>query len=112
MRKDRVASVLGRELSMIIAHELNDPRVRLVTITNVDVSPDIKNATVYFSSLKDRDETLKVLQRAKGYIRTHLARRVRMRTIPDLEFKIDDTFERGQHIDELLKEIGSGDQEE
>jgi len=112
MRKDRVASVLMRELSTIIAQELNDPRLHLVTVTKVDVSPDIKNATVYFSSLEDRNEVLKVLQRAKGYIRTHLAQRVRLRTIPDLVFKVDDTFERGQHIDALFKKISNDDHSE
>jgi ribosome-binding factor A len=112
MRKDRVASVLERELSMIIAQDLNDPRLNLVTITKVTVSPDIKNATVYFSSLKKREEVLKVLQGAKGCIRTHLAHRIRIKTIPDLIFAIDDTFERGQRIDALLKEISKHDQEE
>lgn len=112
MRKDRVASVLKRELATIIAHDLNDPRLRLVTITEVRVSVDIKNATVYFSSLSDREEILIVLQKAKGYIKLNLAKRVRMRTIPDLVFKIDDTFERGQYIDELFKKISRGDKKE
>lgn len=112
MRKDRVASVLARELSMIIAKDINDPRLRLTTITKVDVSPDIKNATVYFSSLENRQEVLKVLQGAKGYLRTHLAHRVRIKTIPDLSFKIDDSFERGQHIDALFEQINKHDQEE
>jgi ribosome-binding factor A len=112
MRKDRVASVLLRELSMIIAQDLNDPRLHLVTITQVDVSPDIKNATVYFSSLKNREQVLQVLQGAKGYIRTHLAHRVRMKAIPDLSFKIDDSFEKGQHIDALFEQIDKHDQEE
>ena len=107
-----MASVLERALASIIAQDLNDPRLRVVTITRVSVSVDIKNATVYFSSLSDRKEVLKVLQGAKGYIRTHLAKRVRLKSIPDLVFKIDDSFERGQHIDELLKEVSSGDKKE
>jgi len=112
MRKDRVASLLERELATIITQDLNDPRLHFVTVTTVSVSVDIKNATVYFSSLSDRKEMLKVLQGAKGYIRTLLAKRIRLKAIPDLVFKIDDTFERGQHIDELFKKISSDDKKE
>ena len=112
MRKDRVASALERAISNIIAQELNDPRLGLVTITGVEVSPDIKNAFVYFSSLHDKKEALKALERAKGYIRSGLARRVRLRTIPELFFRIDDTYEKGKRIDELFEKIRPENKEE
>lgn len=112
MRKDRVASVLVREISYIIAHELSDPRLGFITISSVDVSPDLKNAVVYFSCLQDKKESLKTLQRAKGFIRSTLAHRVRIRSVPDLAFKIDDSYEHGQELEKLFKEISKDPEEE
>ncbi|MCK4672992.1 MAG: 30S ribosome-binding factor RbfA [Candidatus Stahlbacteria bacterium] len=111
MRKERVASVLEREISNIVTREINDPRLGFITITNVDVSPDLKIAIVYFSSLDNKSESFKTLQRAKGYIRSILAQRVRLRSIPDLMFKIDDSYEHGKKIDELFKEISTDNKE-
>lgn len=112
MRKDRVASVLVREISYIVAHELSDPRLGFITISSVDVSPDLKNATVYFSCLKDKKESLKTLQHAKGFIRSLLAHRVKIRSIPDLAFRIDDSYEHGQKLERLFKEISKDSQKE
>ena len=112
MRKDRIASLISREISEIIEHEIKDPRLGLVTITTVDVSNDLKTATVYFSSLNDKREGLETLNRAKGYIKSSLANRVRMRYMPSIEFKIDDSYEYGQKIDGLLEEISKDDKEQ
>lgn len=111
MRKDRIASVLSREISRIIEHEMKDPRLGLVTITTVDVTADLKTATVYFSSLDDKQAGLETLNRAKGYIRSLLAHRVNMRFIPDLEFRIDNSYEYGKKIDNVLDEISKSDKE-
>ncbi|UCD19655.1 MAG: 30S ribosome-binding factor RbfA [candidate division WOR-3 bacterium] len=111
MRKDRVASVLSRAVSEIIEHQMKDPRLGLVTITTVDVSSDLKTAIVYFSSLDDKKTGLATLNRAKGYIKSELASRVRMRYIPDIEFRIDDSYEYGRKIDALLDEISQDDTE-
>jgi ribosome-binding factor A len=111
MRKDRVASVIAREISEIIEHEIKDPRLGFVTITTVDVSSDLKTSIVYFSSLNNKQEGLATLNRAKGYIKSSLAHRVRMRYIPDIEFKIDNSFEYGKKIDALLEEISPDDKE-
>ncbi len=112
MRKDRIASVLIRAVSEIIEHEIKDPRLGLVTITTVDVSSDLKKATVYFSSLNDKNEGLATLNRAKGYIRTELANRVRMRYVPDIEFKIDNSYEYGKKIDALINEISKDNKDQ
>ena len=112
MRKDRIASVLIRAVSEIIEHEIKDPRLGLVTITTVDVSSDLKKATVYFSSLNDKNMALATLSRAKGYIRTELADRVRMKYIPDIEFKIDNSYEYGKKIDALIDEISQDNKDE
>ncbi len=111
MRKDRVASVLSRAVSEIIEHQMKDPRLGLVTITTVDVSSDLKTAIIYFSSLNDKETGLATLNRAKGYIKSELASKVRMRYIPDIEFRIDDSYEYGRKIDALLDEISQDDTE-
>lgn len=111
MRNKRVASLLEREISNIVTHEIRDPRLGFITITNVEVSNDLKVAVVYFSSLYNKSETFDTLRRAKGYIRSILAHRVRLKTIPDLEFKIDDTYEYGKRMDELFKKISKDNKE-
>lgn len=111
MRKDRVASVLAREISLILEHELKDPRVDFLTVTGVDVSPDLKQARIYFTSLGDKAADLKILQHARGYIRSLLAHRVRLRAIPEIEFMIDNSYEEGTKIDALFRKISKDNQE-
>jgi len=111
-RRERVASVLAREISNIIIREMKDPRLGFITITNVVVSPDLKVAVVFFSSLRDKSESLEILSKAKGYIKSILANRVRMKSLPDLKFEIDDSYEHGQRIDELFKEINKAHKKE
>ncbi len=110
-RHQRVAAEIGRVLSKIIDQELKDPRLGMVTITTVDVSPDLKNANVYFSSLGDKKETAKLLDGAKGFIRKALACAIQIRTIPDLRFIIDESYEYGRRIDQLFEQIKSDDKE-
>lgn len=112
MRKERVASVIVKEISNIVEHEIRDPRLGFITILSVDVSPDLKNAKVFFSCIGDKSQSLQTLTRAKGFIRSALAQRLRMRCVPDLQFEIDDSYERGMEIDELFEEISSDNKEE
>jgi len=104
-RRERVASVLAREISNIVIREMKDPRLGFITITDVIVSPDLKAAVVFFSSLQNKSESLEILNKAKGYIKSILAHRVRIKSLPDLKFEIDDSYEHGQRIDELFEEI-------
>ncbi len=112
MRKERVASVIVKEISNIVEHEIRDPRLGFITILSVDVSPDLKNAKVFFSCIGNKSQSLQTLTRAKGFIRSALAQRLRMRCVPDLQFEIDDSYERGMEIDELFEEISSDNKEE
>ena len=89
MRKERVASVIVKEISNIVEHEIRDPRLGFITILSVDVSPDLKNAKVFFSCIGDKSQSLQTLTRAKGFIRSALAQRLRMRCVPDLQFEIN-----------------------
>lgn len=106
-RIDKIDSILMRELSVIISQELNDPKIGFPTVTEVDVAPDYSNAKVYVSFLgknyKKRDG-LEALRRAKGHIKSELAKRVRMRKIPDLEFIIDDSLDRADRIEKIISD--------
>ena len=89
-RSRRIADQVQRELSEIIRLELKDPRVGMITITEVDVSPDHKNAQVFFTALGDKtriEDATAGLQRAAGFLRSCLAHRMEMRSVPQLRFK-------------------------
>lgn len=105
-RIEKIDSILMREISMIISREINDPKLGFPTVTEVDVAPDFSVAKVYVSFLgknyKKRDG-LDTLNRSKGYIKSLLAKRVRMRKIPNLEFVVDDSLDKADRIEELLK---------
>ena len=105
-RMDKIDSILMRELSTIILQELNDPKLGFPTVTGVDVAPDFSNAKVYVSFLgknyKKRDG-IDTLRRAKGHIKSSLAKKVNMRKIPDLTFIVDDSLDKDERIEELLK---------
>lgn len=106
-RSQRVGDLLRQEISDIIMRRLKDPRIGFITVTGVDVSDDLKNARVFISVLKeeDREITLKVLNDAKKMVRSELAKRVRLRSIPSVEFRMDEAIEYGSRIEKLLKEI-------
>ncbi len=108
-RTDRVGDLLRGELASIIQLEMRDPRVRLTTVSGVTVSRDLGHAEVRISVLEQDDEkrrtALEVLERATGYIRSVLARRVRLRVVPELVFKLDRGAEHSQRISEILEEL-------
>lgn len=107
-RTRRIAEQIQRELAEVIRHELKDPGVGgFVTITEVEVSPDHSHAKVFFTRLGDESlipETSAGLKRASGFLRTHLARRLKLRTVPHLEFKYDASVERGVRLSRLIDE--------
>lgn len=104
-RIDKIDSILMREISIIVSQELNDPKLGFPTVTEVDVAPDYSNAKVYVSFLgknyKKRDG-IDALRRAKGHIKSILAKRVRMRKIPDLEFIVDDSLDKAEKIENII----------
>ena len=109
-RSDRVGDLLRREISEVLRLELNDPRVRLATASEVDVSPDLRRARVRISVLGGdegaREETLAVLNRAAGFVRSRLAHRLRqMKRLPELEFELDRGAEYSASIDRLLESL-------
>ncbi len=106
-RTRRVDHLLQEEISAIIRRELHDPRVGFVTITGVDVTADLRHATVWASVIGDAQErraTLQVLGRAMPFVRHQLGP-LRLRRIPELHLREDDTAERGTRVMQLLEQI-------
>lgn len=104
-RSRRIADQVQRELSDIIRLELNDPRVGMITLTDVEVSADYAHAKVFFTRLGDKtrlEETSAALQHASGYLRSKLAQRMKLRTVPQLQFEYDASVERGVRLSQLI----------
>ena len=110
-RSQRVSDLLREEVADIIMYKLKDPRIGFVTVTGVDLSPDLKNAKVFVSILKEeeREATLDALTSSKAFMRTILAKRLKMKFIPHLDFRLDSSIEYGFKIDKLLREIRDKD---
>lgn len=106
-RSDRVAEQIRRELAELIRLELKDPRVRLVTLTDVEVTPDYAHAKVFFTSLSDRTLQTEIaagLRRASSFLRRELGRRIKIHHVPELHFVYDASVERGSELSRLIDE--------
>jgi len=105
-RARKVAELLQQELAILLRHQAKDPRFNVVTITAVDVSPDLKNAKIYFSLLDEtkKNDTLAALNKAAGFFRVKLAEAVELRIMPQLYFYFDDSLARADKISQLLNE--------
>lgn len=107
-RSDRLGGQIKEEIADIIMRKIHDPRIGFVTVTHVDLSDDLKNAKVYVSILddsKDKKATINGLLSASGYIRAELKKRLSIRFIPDLVFKIDDSVKEGIRMVRILDEL-------
>lgn len=104
----RAADLIQKRLGELLGTRINDPRLRLVTITGVQVNVDTTVAHVYFSVMGDeaaQAEALDGLRRAAGFLRRELGLRLRLRNTPELRFHYDPSFERGEHISGLLDRL-------
>jgi ribosome-binding factor A len=107
-RQRRVQELLVHEISDIVRREVKDPRVGFVTITDAEVTPDLRHARVFFSVLgetAEREETTRALNRAAGFVRSEFARRAQMRFVPEIQFEFDTSIERGARISQLLEQV-------
>jgi ribosome-binding factor A len=112
-RTHRVGDLLRAELSGLLLRDIHDPRVKLASVTEVDVSPDLRRAVVKISVLGDdeqRQETIEGLRHARGFLRTELAHRLRLRATPELIFELDRGAEHSQQISELLESLHGRDE--
>ena len=103
-RPRKVADLIQRELSDLLRREVRDPGIGMVTITSVDVSPDLSHAKVFFTLLQPEQKlsTEKALQRAAGYLRSQLAHRIKLYATPELRFMYDESVERGDRLSQLI----------
>lgn len=112
-RSRRVGDQIQRELAQLIRDEVKDPRVALVTVTEVEVSRDLAHAKVFFGSLSDASthaEMTKVLNGAAGFLRRELAKRLSTRTVPELRFHYDTALEEGARMDALISKARADDE--
>lgn len=113
-RADRVRQLLQQEISRILQLEVKDPRVKLVTVTGVKLTADLRDAKVFVSSLDstvDREDLLIGLKRATGFIRGELGRQLKLRYIPHIEFIFDDSYDKQERIMDLIDQIHSEEHE-
>ncbi|MFD3268789.1 30S ribosome-binding factor RbfA [Paenibacillus dendritiformis] len=107
-RSGRVGEQMKKELSQLIQLELKDPRIGFVTVTGVDVTNDLSLARVYLSVMgteEEKEDTIKALEKASGFLRSEIGKRIRLRHTPELSFKIDASIEYGSRIEKLLGDI-------
>lgn len=111
-RTDRVAEMMQRKLSQLIQQEVKDPRLpAFVTISSVKVAADLSHAKVYFTVFgQDVQQTAVILNSAASYLRTALARTVKLRTVPQLHFVYDESIEYGKHLSRLIDEANPSDE--
>ena len=109
-RTDRVAQQIQREIAELIRLQVNDPRVKLVTITGVEVARDYSIAKVFFTRMDGQhEEALRGLEHAAGFLRSQLSRSLKLRVIPQLHFVYDASVERGSRLSQLIDQAVSGD---
>jgi len=110
-RIERVNSLIRQEISELLRRQVKDPRLgNLIAITDVSTSSDLRHARVFVSRIgneEEKQETLTVLAAASGFFRNELAKRLRLRRIPELSFQRDDSIERGEHLLRLIDEVST-----
>ncbi|MGG5252907.1 30S ribosome-binding factor RbfA [Neobacillus sp. SM06] len=112
-RANRVGEQMKKELSDIIGRKIKDPRIGFVTVTDVQVTGDLQQAKVFISVLGDeeqRENTLKGLAKAKGFIRTEMGQRIRLRKTPEIIFEFDESIDYGNRIESLLHQLHAQDE--
>lgn len=111
LRSDRMAEQLRRELADIVRDEIKDPRLGFMSFTEVRMSRDLSHAVIYCSvyNSAQENESIEILNRATGFIRKAIARRIRARIVPTLKFVVDDSVTRGIAMDELISEALKSD---
>ncbi|SFP08894.1 30S ribosome-binding factor RbfA [Salibacterium halotolerans] len=114
VRADRVGEQIKKEMADILSREVKDPRVQFVTVTGVDVTGDLQQARVFFTVLgdeKDQEDTIQALQKARGFIRSEIGKRVQLRKTPEISFYFDESIDYGNRIERLLKDLNEENQD-
>ncbi|MCB5185431.1 30S ribosome-binding factor RbfA [Methylobacillus gramineus] len=104
-RSDRVAEQIQREMADLLQFEVKDPRVGMVTVTEVEVTGDMAHAKIYYTASAGTAELQKGLEKTAGFLRSQLAKRLLLRTVPQLHFVYDASIDRGMHIAKLIDDV-------
>ncbi len=107
-RQEKVKELLKQEVSDIIRKEMKDPRLGFITVTDADVSRDLRHAKIFISVLgseQEQADSLRILQGASSFIRGEFGRRVSMKVLPEISFRSDTAVEHGARIFELLQQV-------
>jgi ribosome-binding factor A len=107
-RKERLDELLWRELNSIIVYELEDPRLHEITVSRVDVARDMQTARIFITPLdeeQDVKEIRRALENAQGHLRSELATRIQLRHVPELYFKIGESYQQTQRIEEIFESL-------
>ena len=110
-RTDRIDQLLRQEIGAILAKDVQDPRIGFVTVTDVETAPDLSTARVFVSVIgqpAEREITMRALKRAMPFVRHELGTRIRLRRIPELQLRGDDSVQRGTRVLQLLAELEAG----
>lgn len=112
-RSERTSKLIQREISGLLEREVNDPRLsKLVSVTEVTLSPDLKHAKIFVSTLGskiDKEDLLAGFNNASGFLRKELAAHLRLKQIPQLSFHYDDSIERGARLLKLIGELSTNE---
>ena len=110
-RSDRIADLLQKEIAGLLFRRVKDPRVANLTVTGVEVTPDLQHARIFYCVMgaaatePERESAASGLNNAKGFIRQELGKRLHLRYVPQIDFHYDTSFEYGEKIERLLKEL-------
>lgn len=112
-RPARIGEEIRIELSQLLMRQVKDPGVGFITLTEVKVTPDLQIARVYYTTIGDdkaRRETRRALERATPFLRRSVGQRLRLRRVPELEFFFDESVERGDRIEQIIRKLHEGEQ--
>ncbi|MGA9289987.1 MAG: 30S ribosome-binding factor RbfA [Anaerobacillus sp.] len=113
VRANRVGEQMKKELGDIISRKIKDPRVGFVTVTAVEVTNDLQQATIFITVLGDEEKkeaTLNGLAKATGFIRSEIGKRIRLRKTPEIYFEFDESIDYGNKIERLLADLNQADE--
>lgn len=111
-RTERIDELLRQEIGELLSREVGDPRIGFATVTEVETAPDLRHARVWISVIGqrgEREETIAALQHAMSFVRRSLGTRLRLKRIPELHVRLDDSAERGTRVLQLINELEAGE---